>query len=69
MVIHVDSNGIFKYILIELTEKVKKGKHNGAGADGGSLRKMTIVRGFEWAEFYGRLSLLRTRSFVYILCC
>ena len=55
----IDSDGVFKYILIELTEKVKKGKHNGAGADHGvSPRKMTIVRGFEWAEFHGEISLI-----------
>ena len=48
----IDSDGVFKYILIELTEKVKKGKHSGADQNG-SPRKMTIVRGFEWAEFHG----------------
>ena len=63
----IDSDGVFKYILIELTEKAKKGKHNGAGADGGNPRKMTIVRGFEWAEFHGKLSLLQTRSKYYLL--
>ena len=52
----IDSDGVFKYILIELTEKVKKRKRNGAGAHGGSLRNMTIVRGFKWAEFHGKLS-------------
>ena len=47
----IDPDGVFKYILIELTEK-KKAK---PGVTDQQLRKMTIVRGFEWAEFHGRL--------------
>ena len=40
----IETDGVFKYILIELTER-KKGENR--------PRKMTIVRGFEWAEFHG----------------
>ena len=49
----IDPDGVFKYILIELTEK-KKAK----GATDQQPRKMTIVRGFEWAEFHGALSFI-----------
>ena len=52
----IEPDGVFKYILIELTEKVKKGKND--GPDAGSKRKMTIVRGFQWAEFHGKLCAL-----------
>ena len=45
----IESDGVFKYILIELTEK-KKSK-----ADENQPRKKTIVRGFEWAEFHGKI--------------
>ena len=58
-VVTVLQQSIKVYHLIELTDwKVKKGTQNAAGADGRSPRKMTIVRGFEWA-------VLRTRSFRY----
>ena len=36
----IDSDGVFKYILIELTDK--KG------------HKKNIVRGFAWAEYHGK---------------
>lgn len=47
----IDSDGVFKYILIELTEKKKSGKTN----DHSQPRKKTVVRGFEWAEFHGEI--------------
>ena len=37
----IDSDGVFKYILIELTDK--------QGC------KKNIVRGFAWAEYHGEL--------------
>ncbi len=40
--VEIDSDGVFKYILIELSEK-----------RGGEKRKKLIVRGYEWAEFHG----------------
>lgn len=39
--VEIDSDGVFKYILVELTDK-KSGKEK------------TIVRGYEWAEYHGR---------------
>ena len=41
----IDGDGVFKYILIELTEKKKGGAEK--------PRTKLIVRGFEWAEFHG----------------
>lgn len=43
--VNIEPNGVFKYILIELTEKGKKSTSH--------PRKKIIVRGFEWAEYHG----------------
>lgn len=43
----IDEDGVFKYILIEVSETKKSGT--------GELRKKLIVRGFEWAEFHGNI--------------
>ena len=45
--VRIEADGVFKYIMIELTQKEKKGK------EPGEKRSKTIVRGFEWAEFHG----------------
>ena len=47
----IEPDGVFKYILIELTENAKKDKPE---------RQKTVVRGFEWAEFHGKSC--RTKS-------
>ena len=52
----IDSDGVFKYILIELTEMKKRSgskSKDKTASDSEPPRKMTIVRGFEWAEFHG----------------
>ena len=50
--VDIESDGVFKYILVELTDK-KSGKVK------------TIVRGYEWAEYHGKESnnLLLKRVF------
>ena len=45
--VHIEADGVFKYILIELTQREKKGK------EPREEKSRTIVRGFEWAEFHG----------------
>lgn len=41
----IDGDGVFKYILIELTEKIKDDKRQ--------PKTKLIIRGFKWAEFHG----------------
>ena len=48
--VQIEADGVFKYILIELTQREKKGKEQPR-----EERSRTIVRGFEWAEFHGDL--------------
>lgn len=45
--VQIETDGVFKYILIELTQREKKGK------EPREEKSRTIVRGFEWAEFHG----------------
>ena len=47
--VQIETDGVFKYILIELTQREKKGK------EPREEKSKTIVRGFEWAEFHGDL--------------
>ena len=47
--VQIETDGVFKYILIELTQREKKGK------EPREEKSRTIVRGFEWAEFHGDL--------------
>lgn len=47
--VQIEADGVFKYILIELTQREKKGK------EPREEKSSTIVRGFEWAEFHGDL--------------
>ena len=42
----IEGEAVFKYILIELTEKAKQGK---------AEKKRLIVRGYAWAEYHGIL--------------
>ncbi len=42
--VEIDGDGVFKYILIEMSESRK---------DGSEKRSKLIVRGYEWAEFHG----------------
>ena len=59
--VDVEADGVFKYILIELSEKPNKKGERGGGGGGGEARggagdecrKKTVVRGYEWAEFHG----------------
>lgn len=48
--VQIEADGVFKYILIELTQREKKGK------EPREEKSRTIVRGFEWAEFHGIFS-------------
>lgn len=48
--VQIEAEGVFKYILIELTQREKKGK------EPREEKSRTIVRGFEWAEFHGIFS-------------
>lgn len=43
--VDVEADGVFKYILIELKEKGKKGENE---------RTKVVVRGYDWAEFHGK---------------
>lgn len=61
--VQIEADGVFKYILIELTQREKKGK------EPKEKRSKTIVRGFEWAEFHGiniQTSCLYCRSWSYV---
>ncbi len=51
----VGGDGVCKYILIELTEKKKKGSID----DGKPLATKTVVRGFEWAEYHGTVRTVK----------
>lgn len=46
----LDGDGVFKYILIELTEKRKD--------ESKPAKIKMIVRGFQWAEFHGKRTLM-----------
>ena len=50
----IDGDGVFKYILIELTEKRK--------CESKPAKIKMIVRGFEWAEFHGKRALISDTS-------
>lgn len=44
--VDIESDGVFKYILIRVTPKGKK-----AGDAAGSSK--TVVRGYSWADYHG----------------
>ena len=69
----IDSDGVFKYILIELTEKKKarssSGGNSGSSDDHQQPRKKTVVRGFEWAEFHGEHYICTRPGFNMVSLC
>lgn len=49
--VEIEGDGVFKYILLELSEKACDNKK----------RTKLIVRGYEWAEFHGNIESIRSK--------